>query len=183
MNIQRSPGSPLPLPDWIQKGRVRQLCSYCPQNLAPKAEILFTHSEVAWGVQDSVDFLTLSPGGLWDSAENYKPLESVDFWKNCNIFVSRPKKILHTNLKFHHPMKRVGEGRSSRQMIMCATAHSSYASNWGGWGKAACSVVHPDPAGSEIICKLGSGSVINSWSDSGSGFGFVPGSKLSSASN
>jgi hypothetical protein len=27
------------------------------------------------------------------------------------------------------------------------------------------SVVHPDPAGSEIICKLGSGSVINS--DSG----------------
>jgi hypothetical protein len=34
------------------------------------------------------------------------------------------------------------------------------------------SVVHsdPDPAGSEIICKLGSGSVINSGSDSGSGF-------------
>ncbi len=37
------------------------------------------------------------------------------------------------------------------------------------------SVVHPDPAGSEIICKLGSGSVINSGSDSGS--------KLSSVSN
>jgi hypothetical protein len=31
--------------------------------------------------------------------------------------------------------------------------------------------VHPDPDGSEIICKLGSGSVINSGSDSGSGFG------------
>jgi hypothetical protein len=30
------------------------------------------------------------------------------------------------------------------------------------------SAVHPDPAGSEIICKLGSGSVINSGSDSGS---------------
>jgi hypothetical protein len=45
------------------------------------------------------------------------------------------------------------------------------------------SVVHPDPdpAGSEIICKLGSGSVINSGSDSGSGF--ESGSKLSSASN
>jgi hypothetical protein len=37
------------------------------------------------------------------------------------------------------------------------------------------SVVHPDPAGSEIIYKLGPGSVINSGSDSGS--------KLSSASN
>jgi hypothetical protein len=36
------------------------------------------------------------------------------------------------------------------------------------------SVVHPDPAGSEIICKLGSesGSVINSGSDSGSDSGF-----------
>jgi hypothetical protein len=43
------------------------------------------------------------------------------------------------------------------------------------------SVVHPDPDGSEIICKLGSGSVINSGSDSGSGF--ESGSKLSSASN
>ncbi len=45
--------------------------------------------------------------------------------------------------------------------------------------------MHPDPAGSEIICKLGSGSVINSGSDSGSGlgFGFESGSKLSSASN
>ncbi len=126
-------------------------------------------------------FLTLSQGGLWDSAENYKPLESVDFWKHCNIFLSRPTKILHTNLKFHHPTKRVGEGRSSRQMIMCATAHSSYASNWGGWGKAACSVVHPDPDGSEIIGKLGSGSVVNYGSDSGSGF--ESGSKLSSASN
>ncbi len=43
------------------------------------------------------------------------------------------------------------------------------------------SVVHPDPdpTGSEIICKLGSGSVINSGSDSG----FQSGSKLSSASN
>ncbi len=43
------------------------------------------------------------------------------------------------------------------------------------------SVVHPDPdpAGSEIICKLGSGSVINS----GSYTGFESGSKLSSASN
>jgi hypothetical protein len=44
---------------------------------------------------------------------------------------------------------------------------------------AAHSVVHPDPdqdlAGSEIICKLGSGSVIISGSDSGS--------KVSSASN
>jgi hypothetical protein len=41
----------------------------------------------------------------------------------------------------------------------------------------------PDPAGFEIICKLGfgSGSVINSGSDSGSGF--ESGSKLSSASN
>jgi hypothetical protein len=41
------------------------------------------------------------------------------------------------------------------------------------------SVVHPDPdpAGSEIISKLGSGSVINS------GSGFESGSKLSSASN
>jgi hypothetical protein len=36
-------------------------------------------------------------------------------------------------------------------------------------------------SGSEIICKLGSGSVINSGSDSGSGF--ESGSKLSSASN
>ncbi len=48
-----------------------------------------------------------------------------------------------------------------------------------------CSVVHPDldPAGSEIICKLGSGSgsVINSGSDSGSGF--ESGSKLSPVSN
>ncbi len=43
------------------------------------------------------------------------------------------------------------------------------------------SVVHSDPAGSEIIYKLGSGSVINSGSDSGSGF--ESGSKLSSASN
>ncbi len=45
--------------------------------------------------------------------------------------------------------------------------------------KASVSVVHPDPdpAGSEIICKLGSGSVINTGSNSGSG------SKLSSASN
>jgi hypothetical protein len=47
------------------------------------------------------------------------------------------------------------------------------------------SVVHPDPdpdpAGTEIICKLGSGSVINSGSDSGSRF--ESGSKLSSASN
>jgi hypothetical protein len=46
-------------------------------------------------------------------------------------------------------------------------------------------VVHPDPdpAGSEIICKFGSGSgsVINYGSDSGSGF--ESGSKLSSASN
>ncbi len=46
-----------------------------------------------------------------------------------------------------------------------------------------CSVVHPDPdpAGSEIICKLGSGSVINF--GSGFGSGFESGSKLSSASN
>ncbi len=49
--------------------------------------------------------------------------------------------------------------------------------------------MNPDPAGSEIICKLESGSVINSGSDSGSGFGtgfgsgFESGSKLSSASN
>jgi hypothetical protein len=46
------------------------------------------------------------------------------------------------------------------------------------------SVVHPDPdpAGPEIICMLGSGSVINSGSDSGSGV--ESGSKLlSSASN
>jgi hypothetical protein len=44
-------------------------------------------------------------------------------------------------------------------------------------GKVVASVVHsdPDPAGSEIICKLGSGSVINS----GSGFK----SELSSVSN
>jgi hypothetical protein len=35
------------------------------------------------------------------------------------------------------------------------------------------SVVHPDPAGSEISCNLGSGSVINSGSDSGSKFSFV----------
>jgi hypothetical protein len=41
------------------------------------------------------------------------------------------------------------------------------------------SVVHLDPAGSEIICKLGSGSVI----DSGFGSGFESGSKLSSVSN
>ncbi len=33
--------------------------------------------------------------------------------------------------------------------------------------------MHPDPAGTEIICKLGSGSVINSGSDSGSGLGFL----------
>ncbi len=39
--------------------------------------------------------------------------------------------------------------------------------------EAVGSVVHPDPAGPEIICKLGSGSLINS--DSGS--------KLSSVSN
>ncbi len=45
------------------------------------------------------------------------------------------------------------------------------------------SVVHPDPDGSEIICKLGSGSVINSGSGSDSGSGFESGSKLSSASN
>ncbi len=49
------------------------------------------------------------------------------------------------------------------------------------------SIVHLDPAGSEIICKLGSGSLINSGSYSGfgSGFGsgFESGSKLSSASN
>jgi hypothetical protein len=47
------------------------------------------------------------------------------------------------------------------------------------------SVVHPDPdpAGSEIIFKLGSGYVINSESDSGFGSGFESGSKLSSASN
>jgi hypothetical protein len=34
------------------------------------------------------------------------------------------------------------------------------------------SVVHPDPAGTETICKLGSGSgsVVNSGSDSGPGF-------------
>jgi hypothetical protein len=37
------------------------------------------------------------------------------------------------------------------------------------------SVVHPDPARSKIICKLGSVSVINS--------GFESGSKLSSVSN
>jgi hypothetical protein len=46
------------------------------------------------------------------------------------------------------------------------------------------SVVHPgpDPAGSEIIYKLGSGAVINSGSDSGSRFGsgFESVSKLSS---
>jgi hypothetical protein len=43
------------------------------------------------------------------------------------------------------------------------------------------SVVHPDPepAGSGIICKLGSESVINSGSDSG----FESGSKLSFVSN
>ncbi len=44
---------------------------------------------------------------------------------------------------------------------------------------AVISVVHLDPAGSEIICKLGSGSIINSWSD----WGFESGSKLSSVSN
>ncbi len=38
-------------------------------------------------------------------------------------------------------------------------------------------------SGSKIICKLGSGSVINSGSDSGFGSGFESGSKLSSASN
>jgi hypothetical protein len=54
MNIQRSPGSPLL--DWIHKGKVFQLRSYCLQNLAPKVEILFTHSDVVWGAQESVDF-------------------------------------------------------------------------------------------------------------------------------
>ncbi len=44
------------------------------------------------------------------------------------------------------------------------------------------SVVHPDSAGPEIFCKLGTGSVINSGSDSGSGSGFESGSKLSSVS-
>ncbi len=42
------------------------------------------------------------------------------------------------------------------------------------------SVVHPDPAGLDFFCKQGSGSIINSGSDSGSGF--KPGSKLSSVS-
>jgi hypothetical protein len=41
------------------------------------------------------------------------------------------------------------------------------------------SVVHPDPAGSEIFCKFGSGSVVITGSDSG----FEYGSKLSSDSN
>jgi hypothetical protein len=39
------------------------------------------------------------------------------------------------------------------------------------------SVVHPDLAGSKIICKLGSGSVINF------GSGFESGSKLSFVTN
>jgi hypothetical protein len=56
MNVQRSLGSPLPHPDLIHKGLVRQLRSYCLQNLSSEAEILCMHSEVAWGVQDSVDF-------------------------------------------------------------------------------------------------------------------------------
>jgi hypothetical protein len=60
-NVQRSPGSPLSLPNWIHKGRVRQLRSYCLQNLALEAETFLTHSEVVWGVQDSVDFIRGQP--------------------------------------------------------------------------------------------------------------------------
>ncbi len=47
----------------------------------------------------------------------------------------------------------------------------SYAS----FGSESGSVVHPDPNGPKIICKLGSGSVINS--------GFESGSKLFPVSN
>ncbi len=54
MNIQRSPGSPLPFNDWIHKGLMRQSRSYCLQNLARKAEIFLT--QVEWGVRVSVDF-------------------------------------------------------------------------------------------------------------------------------
>ncbi len=49
INIQRSQGSPLPLPDWNHKGWVWQSRSYCLQNLAPEAEIFLTYSEVVWG--------------------------------------------------------------------------------------------------------------------------------------
>ncbi len=56
INVQRSPGSPLSLPDWSHKGWLRHLRSYRLQNLVQKAEIFLTHSWVVWGVQDSVDF-------------------------------------------------------------------------------------------------------------------------------
>jgi hypothetical protein len=56
INVQRSPGSPLSLPDWIHKGWVWQSHSYRLQNLALKAEIILTHSEVAWDVRDPVYF-------------------------------------------------------------------------------------------------------------------------------
>jgi hypothetical protein len=45
------------------------------------------------------------------------------------------------------------------------------------------SVVHPDPDGSIIICKLGSGSVINPGSDSGSKFSFVSNQQIQSYKN
>ncbi len=35
---------------------MRQSRLYCLQNLVPEAEIFLTHSEVVWGVGDSVDF-------------------------------------------------------------------------------------------------------------------------------
>ncbi len=41
-NVQRSPGSPISLPDWIHEGLARQSRSYCLQNLAP--EPIFTNS-------------------------------------------------------------------------------------------------------------------------------------------
>jgi hypothetical protein len=34
---------------------VRQSRSYCLQNLAPKAEIFLTHSQMVWGASESVD--------------------------------------------------------------------------------------------------------------------------------
>jgi hypothetical protein len=67
-NVQRSPGSPLSLPDWIHKDLAQQLRSYCLQNLAPKAETFLTHSEVVWGVRDSVDFRN---GGIYIYSKNY----------------------------------------------------------------------------------------------------------------
>jgi hypothetical protein len=55
-NIQRSPGSPLSLPDWIHKVLARQLRLYLSAKSGSEAETFVTHSEVVWGVRDSVDF-------------------------------------------------------------------------------------------------------------------------------